>query len=276
MLHHELELAKQLCLKGGALAMRFRTQDNFDVEHKPNDLGPVTTADRAVERIIVDGLRQAFPDDTILAEESAPVYAKGPPRGRVWMIDPIDGTREFIAGRTEFAVMLGLAIDGEATLGVICQPAVRKLYYGVVGDGAFCVDGDGDAEAIHVSERTHSSDSRMMRSRSHPSEEVSILCNRLEIASWERMGSFGLKTAEIASGRAELYCNLSSATAFWDSCGPGAILKAAGGHLTEGDGVPPDYASEQVFHTGGTIVSNGKIHDHVVRAIAGMRAEGLL
>jgi len=276
MLHQELELAKQLCLEGGALAMRFRTQNNFDVEHKPNDLGPVTTADRAVEDIIVQGLRQAFPDDIILAEESSPIYADGPPQGRVWMIDPIDGTREFIAGRTEFAVMLGLAIDGQATLGVIYQPALRKLYYGVVGEGAFCIEGNNDATPIHVSDRTQSSQSRMMRSRSHPSEEVSTLCERLDIASWNRMGSFGLKTAEIASGRAELYVNLSSATAFWDSCGPGAILKAAGGHLTKGDGVPPDYASEQVFHTGGTIVSNGLIHEQVVQAIAGMRDEGLI
>src|SRR5436190_18005885 len=126
----ELETAKELALQAGAILLEYYANAP-SVEWKgKND--PVTTADRAASRFVVDELRKRFPLDGILCEEEKDDL-KRLSRHRVWVIDPMDGTKEFIARRGEFAVMIGLAVDGEARLGAVYQPTEKKLYYAATG-----------------------------------------------------------------------------------------------------------------------------------------------
>ena len=270
MFENERRIARKLCLEAGAMVLERRASSDLAVALKAGDLGPVTEADLAADRLISAGLREAFPDDAIITEESEAEFSSAP-SGRVWMVDPIDGTREFIAGRADFAVMIGLVQDGAPLLGFVYQPVSETLTWGVVGDGAFQQVGAQAPRAIHVSDCDVVSDARMARSRSHPSEAVTELCAILELDRWSRMGSFGVKTMHVSAGAAELYVNLSGRTAVWDSAGPVAILLAAGGRFTSGKGDSIDYREVETFHTEGVVISNGLIHDAVLEGIRALK-----
>ena len=125
----------------------------FDVAYKSKD-DPVTRADHESNALLCDRLSRAFPGLPIVAEESDPsTYAGFASAEAVWFVDPLDGTREFVARNGEFAVMIGLAERGRATLGVITAPAWGRAFVGVVGDGAWEVAADGTRTPIHVSSR---------------------------------------------------------------------------------------------------------------------------
>src|SRR5262249_34103251 len=137
---------------------------DFAVRDKAEN-DPVTEADTRVNAFLVGRLHEAFPGDAIIAEESA----NEPPKAgasRCWYVDPLDGTKEFIAKNGEFSVMIGLAVDGEARLGVVYQPTTGKLYRGVVGDGAFYEIGDKTYQ-LKVSDTADPSKLRLVVSRSH-------------------------------------------------------------------------------------------------------------
>src|SRR5689334_5937978 len=135
----ELETAKELAVRAGAILLEFYADAPLVEWKGKND--PVTDADRAASRYVVDELRRRFPLDGILCEEEKDDLQRLS-RNRVWVIDPMDGTKEFIARNGEFSVMIGLAIDGEARLGVVYQPTERKLYYAGTGMGAHLTHGD--------------------------------------------------------------------------------------------------------------------------------------
>jgi 3'(2'), 5'-bisphosphate nucleotidase len=126
----------------------------FDVEYKAKD-DPVTRADKEANALLVDRLSRAFPGMPIVAEESDPAsYAGFGAAAAAWFVDPLDGTREFVARNGEFAVMLGLAERGRATVGVIVAPAWNRAFVGVVGEGAWEVATDGALTPIHVTTRS--------------------------------------------------------------------------------------------------------------------------
>ncbi len=130
LLHHELPIVEQLVREAGAL-VRGYYDNGVDVAWKGvND--PVTAADHAANQHLVAGLRRAFPSDGILSEEAHDDRARMT-RRRVWIVDPLDGTKEFIGRIGEFSIMVGLAIDGEAALGVVYQPVADLLYRGAPG-----------------------------------------------------------------------------------------------------------------------------------------------
>jgi 3'-phosphoadenosine 5'-phosphosulfate (PAPS) 3'-phosphatase len=133
----ELEMAKELALGAGAILLEHYSQTT-SVEWKgKND--PVTAADRAASKFVVGELRKHFPLDGVLCEEEKDDLQRLS-RPRVWVIDPMDGTKEFIARNGEFSVMIGLAVNGEAMLGVVYQPTERKLYYAAANGGAYLME----------------------------------------------------------------------------------------------------------------------------------------
>ncbi len=141
----ELEVARELARRAGALILEHYGR-GFTVEYKSKD-DPVTQADKDANRIIVEGLQAAFPDDGILAEESGGTDDRRS-RARLWCVDPLDGTREFIERNGQFVVMIGLAVLGEARAGVVYQPTEDTLWFGA-GEQAFVEkDGVARAEAI--------------------------------------------------------------------------------------------------------------------------------
>lgn len=263
-LSHELRVSRALALRAGAAILDHYRAD-FAVEYK-SEGDPVTQADKDANEIIVQGLQAEFPSDGILAEES-PDAQERLQRSRLWCVDPLDGTREFVARNGQFVVMIGLAIDGEARLGVVFQPTEGRLWSGVVGQGAHAEDVDGNATPIAVSACDKPQEATLMMSRSHRSKTVDAVSAGLGIVRSERMGSVGLKACRVAAGDAHLYVSVSNSTHEWDACGPEAILRAAGGKVTDICGRPLVYNKTDSRTPYGILASNGDLHAQVAAAL---------
>lgn len=233
---------------------------------------PVTIADREASDLIVAGIAEVFPDDVVISEETADNLGRLGAE-RVWYIDPIDGTRDFIRGEDGFCVMIGLAIDRRPILGVICAPVGDRLFRGVVGAGAsLSIPGEPDIE-LACSDVTALSDAKLVASKSHRSKTIDRVKAVLGINNEHNLGSVGLKLGVISMGERDLYVNPSSKCSMWDTCGPEAILHAAGGRLTDLSGEPLRYDTEDVRHRRGMLASNGRIHSDAVERLAGLFPE---
>ncbi len=265
-LQRELQTAEAIAREAGELVMGYY-RGNFQVDLK-GGTEPVTEADRAANDHIVRRLREEFPDDAVLAEESAEEAELACGADRIWMVDPMDGTKEFIKHTDEFAVMIGLTIGGRPQLGVVNQPAKRTLYRGVVGEGAES-DIDGAVTAMRVSDRTEPSDLRLICSRSHLPDVVQRMMDDLGISEMLRSGSVGLKIGRIGTEACDLYMHPSIGTKLWDACAPEAILVAAGGELTDFDGKPVIYDPADLHNERGLLASNGAIHAQLAERLRG-------
>lgn len=258
----ELARAIELARAAGAVAARMQ-RGELGVEMKPGD-EPVTAADRRASELIVAGLAETFPDDPIISEELAPAPgALGAPR--FWLVDPIDGTKDFIRGEDGYSVMIGLVCDGAPTVGVVYQPVVDRLYHGTP-DGAAMVAG-GQTRRLAVSDIAAAADVRLVASKSNRSQELDRVKAELGIANELNIGSVGVKLCVIASGLRDLYVNPATRTKAWDTCAPEAILVPAGGRLSDLFGNPLDY-SRELAHRRGLVASNGKVHDEVIGKLA--------
>jgi len=249
------------------IAMEVYATD-FAVDYK-DAKEPVTIADKRINDLLCRRISKAFPQDAIVAEESGPKSGTDlgilTARNRVWFIDPIDGTKEFISRNGEFAVMIGLAIDGTAQLGIIATPVDSKVWVGVVGQGAYVIDGQSKRD-IRVSNVNSLAESTLLVSRSHRPSSLLFAVQSLGAKRQIACGSVGVKNARIAAGEAELYVNFyrRGGAKLWDGCAPEALLKAAGGKVTGVSGNPVNYASSELELTDGMVCSNGLIHDSVI------------
>lgn len=274
MLDRELEVAIAVAREAGAILMEIYATD-FAVAYKqPAD--PVTEADARANEHIVRRLREAFPGDGIVAEETPDRRDGISGKGRCWYVDPLDGTKEFIKKNGEFSVMIGLAVDGSAELGVVYRPVGDKLYAGVVGSGAR-VEHEGDVRTLYVSDRAEPSSLRFVVSRSHRSAETDAFIETLGITEERASGSVGLKVGIIAERDADLYAHISSKSSAWDACAPDAILRAAGGSFTDLAGDRFFYGGESVANSRGILACGQAAFPHVLEAArAAGRAAGLL
>jgi len=263
-MERELEVAKRLAREAGARILEFY-RGVTQVEWKGAD-DPVTAADRAANEHIVNELRREFPADGILAEET-PDDTKRLAKSRVWMIDPMDGTKQFIERVGEFSVMIGLAVDGEARLGVVYQPTADRLYYAAPGIGAF-VEEQWTTKRLRVAQVNNFAKMTIALSRSHHSRTVDRVCEQLAVGAKMRSGSVGLKFGLIADGQAHLYIQPGSRTNQWDTCGPEAVLQAAGGVITDTTGEPLRYNVPEIRNLRGIVASNGMRHAEILAAIA--------
>lgn len=238
MFERELEVAERLARQAGAILLDVYAGE-FAVEMK-GESDPVTEADKRANAFLVEALKEAFPGDGIVAEETAD-QSDASRGGRCWYVDPLDGTREFIARNGEFSVMLGLAVDGEAKVGAVFQPEPDRLYLGAVGVGAWLIE-QGTRTPMQVQPHTGSADSlRLVVSRSHRSQRIEALKSALGVTQEQRSGSVGLKLGLIARGEVDFYVHFSDKTCVWDICGPEAVLRGAGGHVSDLQGAPFRY-----------------------------------
>jgi 3'(2'), 5'-bisphosphate nucleotidase len=257
----ELAVAKQLALDAGAVLMDYYQRTVSVYWKAPGD--PVTAADREASELIVTDLVRKFPDHAVLSEEE-PDNLRRLTESHVWMIDPMDGTREFIEHRGEFAVQIGLVVDGAPVLGVVYQPTTKKLYYAAPGLGAF-LEWNGTVTALHVSRERTAARMTMAVSRSHRSARVEAIRERLKIKNVIPMGSVGLKVGVVCEGLAHLYLHTGSRTHLWDTCAPEAILREAGGRMTDVSNEPLNYRASDLRNPNGLIASNGVIHERAVQ-----------
>jgi 3'(2'), 5'-bisphosphate nucleotidase len=268
MLEKELETAATIAREAGQILLEIYATD-FGVSFKGQGKSdPVTEADRRANAHIVERLRAAFPSDTIVAEESDNRAAELSVK-RIWYVDPLDGTKEFVAKNGEFSVMIGLAIGGQARLGVVFQPSEDKLYRGVVGEGA-SLEQRGERRALQVSERRKGSELRLVTSRSHRSKSTDELVSKLGIKNELISGSVGLKVGLIAEQVADIYIHVSDKSSAWDTCGPEALLIAAGGRFRDLAGDPFVYGKSDLRTRRGIFACNAAAYDvalPVVRSI---------
>jgi len=267
MLDRELVEAVKLAREAGAILLEIYATD-FDVELK-GEADPVTEADKRANELLVRRLREAFPNDGVVAEES-PDKSDALARGRCWYVDPLDGTKEFVAKNGEFSVMIGLAIDGEAKLGVVYRPVGDRLYRGVVGDSAF-VDIEDRTYALGVTDVSEPGELRLVVSRSHRSDATDDFVKRVGIEHEMKSGSVGLKVGLIAQRDADLYVHLSGHASAWDACAPEAILRAAGGVFTDLGGASYLYGGEDLKLSKGILACNNEdTFDRIIDAVRGV------
>jgi 3'(2'), 5'-bisphosphate nucleotidase len=259
-LNKELEIARRLARDAGRILMEF-FQGEAKVEWKGDD-DPVTAADHAANEMLVRELHRHFPDDAILSEELPDDHSRLN-QDRVWMVDPMDGTKQFVERIGEFAVMIGLAIEGESRLGVVYHPSLDRMYYAASGQGAF-VEEHLTTKRMRVPATKNHAEMIAAMSRSHHSPNVDRILEQLGVERHVRTGSVGLKFGLIAEGRAHLYIHLSSRTKQWDTCGPEAILREAGGVVTDATGEPLKYNQPELRNMRGLIASNGPIHPEII------------
>ena len=219
----------------------------FAVQHK-DDRSPLTAADLAAHRCIVDGLQALTPDIPVLSEESKDLdIAARRQWTRFWLVDPLDGTREFIKRNGEFTVNIALVEDGVATWGVIQQPVTGALWHGGAGLGAFIREGDAGDVAIHA-RIPASAPLRIAASRSHRDERTQAVIDALPGSDVVGCGS-SLKFCRIADGGIDLYPRFGP-TSEWDTAAGQAILEGAGGAVLDPRGRPFRYNQRDTLLNG--------------------------
>ncbi|QOW21611.1 3'(2'),5'-bisphosphate nucleotidase CysQ [Novilysobacter avium] len=222
----------------------------FDIQQK-DDRSPVTAADLAAHRCIVDGLARLTPAIPVLSEESAAVdIAERCQWSRLWMVDPLDGTREFIKRNGEFTVNIALIESGVATWGVVQAPVTGVLWHGGAGLGAFRRDSAGRERAIDV-RAPATAPLRVAASRSHRDQRSSDFIDRMGDTEPLGIGS-SLKFCLLAQGELDVYPRFGP-TSEWDTAAGQAVLEGAGGGLYDLQGRPFRYNQRAGLLNGGFV-----------------------
>jgi len=231
-----LNLAVKLVEEAAAVITAVRAA-GFAVDAKA-DATPVTVADMRAEALIVAGLRAAAPEIPVIAEEEVAAGRITAPSARYWLVDPLDGTREFAAGRDEFAVNIGLIEHGAPVLGAVASPALGEVHFGIVGQGAWRRRG-GVEEPISA-RHAPPEGLTVMASRHYADDpRLAAFLAGYRIAALTNIGS-ALKFLRVAEGAADFYPRLGR-TMEWDTAAPQAVLEAAGGSVLTHDGAPLRY-----------------------------------
>jgi 3'(2'), 5'-bisphosphate nucleotidase len=241
-----LDIAMKAARAAGDEILKVYAQP-FEVIQK-SDMTPVTEADLAAERVIVAMLTEAFPDIPIVSEETAPEDGFKPPAARFWVVDPLDGTKEFVAKNGEFCVCIGLVENGRPVLGVLHGPA-RKITYAADGPGTAIRIQDGGAPE-KISARTCAPEGvAVIHSRSHEnSRRLAEYFEGRSILERQICGS-ALKFGALAAGEADFYPRFGT-TMEWDTAAGQAVLEAAGGVVLDLTGAPLSYGKHDLKNSG--------------------------
>ncbi len=226
---------RRLAIMGGREIMKIYNGPDFEVRLKSDD-SPVTIADEAADKIIFEGLKAAFPDIPIVTEEQSDSHAIS--ANRFFIVDPLDGTKEFVHRRGDFTVNIALVEDGNPILGVVYAPAVGRLFYTsqngqtLEETGEFDPDVIGETKAISVSNPDNAS-LTVVASKSHRDQATDDYIGKYNVGSFQSAGS-SLKFCLVATGEADLYPRLGR-TMEWDTAAGQAVLQGAGGKVIRFD-----------------------------------------
>jgi 3'(2'), 5'-bisphosphate nucleotidase len=258
----ELELARTLARRAGQILLAHYDQIRNGGEEAASVA--LMAADQASYEAIAAGIAEEFSDDALLSEESKESAARLE-CDRCWIIDPLDGTREFSAGNGEFSVLIGLAIAGEPCVGAIYHPTTGSLYSAARGEGASIARGEEET-TLRVSDISAPERMLMVVSRSHRDTRIDDVQYLLGVSNEIACGSVGLKVGLVAEQRGDFYVHPSGHTKAWDTCASQVILGEAGGKMTDCYGAPVKYNERDVLNHRGVLASNGLIHDQLVEA----------
>ncbi|BAY84115.1 inositol monophosphatase [Calothrix parasitica NIES-267] len=240
-------------------------KDNLNVEYK-DDKGkdPVTAADLAANNYILKALQSELGNEKFgyISEETYRNQDGENNSEWVWIIDPLDGTKDFINKTGEYAIHIALVRNKRPELALVAIPEAQKLYYAIKGSGTFVETRDGERKSVRVSERDNLQELALVASRNHRNDKLNYLLEKLSVKNHKSVGSVGGKIVAIIEHVADIYISLSgkSAPKDWDMAAPELILTEAGGKYTHFDGSPLEYNTGDINQWGGLLASNGKCH----------------
>ncbi len=229
--------------------------------------GPVSAADLAVNSWLINGLESYFPLASwkLISEETAKdksVEGFAWDSEWFWILDPLDGTKDFLAGTGEYAVHLALVREHRPVLGIVLVPEREELWLGVLENDAWCEDRNGIKKSFCFSNRSALNQLILVASRNHRDERLEKLIAKLAISRSKAVGSVGCKIATILRGETDFYISLSGKTApkDWDMAAPEVLLRSAGGYFTHADGSPLGYLKGDYLQKGCLVASHGPNH----------------
>ena len=236
----------------------------------PNAPASISTeADRTSQDLILTHLSAAFPNDALCAEEGTPALQAANREGpRLWVVDPIDGTRGFAMKNGEFSVMIGLVEGGRVVVGVVAEPALSRVTYAAAGNGCWVRAGHDSPAHCSVTKTNTVADAVLVQSHAKKGETpwpVAALKPRQVLETY----SAGVKLAMVARGEADLYVNTYPNFSDWDICAGDLLVTEAGGAVTEIAGTPVRYGKPGNAQRGGLLATNGRLHP---AAVAGLRS----
>ena len=249
-LNKVLEVVKEVSVQAGQAIMEvYNSCEDMQVEYKEGDM-PLTAADKAANAIIVKHLKQEFPECAILSEEEKDNLERLH-NDYCFIVDPLDGTKEFIKRNGQFTVNIALAYQHKSILGVIYVPVTKELFYAAQDMGAF-LESDGKVTELHVSDRTE--DLRVVMSNSHGCPEMDQLLEKYNLTNFVSMGS-SLKGCVIAKGEAEVYYRFNP-TMEWDTAAMQCIVEEAGAIFKQMDDSEMLYNREDSLNSKGFYIIN--------------------
>jgi 3'(2'), 5'-bisphosphate nucleotidase len=261
----DLSAALEAATRAGDLIRR--EYESFEVI--PDAPASISThADKASQELILGHLRDRFPADGLCAEEATATLAAATRTGRrVWVVDPIDGTRGFARKTGQFSVMIGLLVERRPLLGVVLEPVQRRVTYAVQGGGCWCRVGDGEPLRCRVSDRGSLGECVLVQSWAKPGVETKPV-TAIRPAKVVETYSGGVKLAMVARGEADVYANTYEAFADWDICAGHVLVTEAGGRVTDLGGGAIAYQAADFSQRKGLLATNGRLHDEVLKRLS--------
>ncbi len=247
---------KEIAIVAGEKILDIYHHSDFEIEKK-DDSSPLTKADRVANDYIVEQLKRAYPEFGLLSEESKSTNERLTKK-HVWVVDPLDGTKEFIKRNGEFTVNIGLVENGTPVVGVISIPVSGESYFASKGNGSYRQDQSGNRVKNQSSMRSGFSEMVLVKSRSHGSEKLQNLITKYAFAEIVEKGS-SLKVCLIAEGKADVYFRFGL-TNEWDICAAQCVLIEAGGEMTDCYGNELHYNKQDTLNKNGFIASNKIAH----------------
>lgn len=252
----ELNAAIKIAKEAGDILLAYYGK-NINITEKENKT-PVTEADIAADKFIRESLKKQF-SYPILSEETVD-NKKRLKSNLIWIVDPLDGTRNFIEKTGQFTVVIGLAQNERPVLGVVYQPTTKKLYFSRKGSGAF-VEQNNAARKISVSDISEISKTKLVTSH------IDKCMRKIGLAKIEYIGSLALKGCLIAEGQYDAYFTIQSKMSEWDTCAPELIITEAGGKVSDIRGNTLLYNQIDVLRSKGVIMDNGFMHNKLIKKI---------
>lgn len=251
----ELEIARKCSVEAGNAIMQiYNNVTDMQIEYKDGNM-PLTVADKASNQIIVDALRQSFPAYAILSEEEK----DDPSRlnnDYCFIVDPLDGTKEFIKRNGQFTVNIALSYKHVSVMGVIYVPVAGEMYYAQKGEGAYVQKADGTISKLSVSGNTDLSSLKIVMSASHECEEMKQLIKKYQFKNFIKAGS-SLKGCMVANGEADVYYRYNP-TMEWDTAAMQCIAEEAGAIFRQMDGTDMYYNRKDSLNIKGFYIINNE------------------
>jgi len=229
--------------------------------------GPVSAADMAVNELLISGLKDnlTYKEWDILSEETSKektCQRSHYEKDWCWILDPLDGTKDFLQGSENYAVHIALAYKQKPKIGIVLIPERNELWFGLIGRSTWCENREGIKTPVSFSKRIDISELVLVSSKNHQQSKLLNLLSTMCFAETKRIGSVGCKVASILRGEADVYISISGKTSpkDWDMAAPHALIEAAGGMFTHADGSNLIYQNKNYSQSGCLIASHGINH----------------